>query len=72
MNRAMRFLLGLALTGLTAPLAADDYSLVPDEFRLHAHHWLILPGRYTCIARKPRCQSCTIVDLCEFRNKNID
>jgi endonuclease-3 len=45
---------------------------VPDEFRLHAHHWLILHGRYTCIARKPRCGSCIIEDLCEFRHKNID
>ena len=46
--------------------------LVPDEFRQHAHHWLILHGRYTCVARKPRCQSCTIADLCEYRKKNID
>lgn len=46
--------------------------LVPEEFRLDAHHWLILHGRYTCIARKPRCQSCTIADLCEYKNKNID
>jgi len=46
--------------------------LVPEEFRKDAHHWLILHGRYTCIARKPRCQSCIISDLCEYRNKNID
>jgi endonuclease-3 len=46
--------------------------LVPDEFRLDAHHWLILHGRYTCIARKPRCQSCTISDLCEYRHKQMD
>ena len=45
---------------------------VPDEFKLDAHHWLILHGRYTCIARKPRCGSCLIEDLCEFRHKNID
>jgi len=45
---------------------------VADEFKLHAHHWLILHGRYTCIARKPRCGSCVIEDLCEFRQKNID
>jgi len=45
---------------------------VPPEFRLDAHHWLILHGRYTCIARKPRCGSCIIADLCEFRHKNID
>ena len=45
---------------------------VPDEFKLDAHHWLILHGRYTCIARKPRCGSCIIEDLCEFRQKNIE
>ena len=45
---------------------------VPDEFKLHAHHWLILHGRYTCIARKPRCGSCIIEDLCEFKHKNDD
>jgi endonuclease-3 len=45
---------------------------VADEFKLDAHHWLILHGRYTCIARKPRCGSCIIEDLCEFRQKNIE
>ena len=45
---------------------------VPEEFKLDAHHWLILHGRYTCIARKPRCGSCLIEDLCEFKDKNID
>ena len=43
--------------------------LVPEEFLLDAHHWLILHGRYTCIARKPRCGSCLIEDLCEFKKK---
>lgn len=42
---------------------------VPEEFRQHAHHWLILHGRYTCIARKPRCPQCVIYDLCEYRAK---
>jgi len=42
---------------------------VPDEFKLDAHHWLILHGRYTCIARKPRCGSCVIEDLCEYKKK---
>jgi len=46
--------------------------LVPEEFRQDAHHWLILHGRYTCIARKPRCQSCTIFDLCEYKGKIIE
>ena len=43
--------------------------LVPDEFLLDAHHWLILHGRYTCKARKPDCPNCMISDLCEFRAK---
>jgi len=42
---------------------------IPDEFMMDAHHWLILHGRYTCIARKPRCGSCIIEDLCEFKQK---
>jgi len=45
---------------------------VPDEFKIDAHHWLILHGRYTCIARKPRCGSCVIEDLCEFKRKTAD
>jgi endonuclease-3 len=46
--------------------------LVPGEFMQDAHHWLILHGRYTCIARKPRCQSCVISDLCEYKHKLLD
>lgn len=42
---------------------------VPKEFLKDAHHWLILLGRYTCIARKPRCGSCVIEDLCEYKDK---
>jgi endonuclease-3 len=42
---------------------------VPEEFRHDAHHWLILHGRYTCVARKPRCGSCVIFDLCEYGDK---
>ena len=45
---------------------------VPNEFKLDAHHLLILHGRYTCIARKPRCGSCVIEDLCEFKQKTIE
>jgi endonuclease III len=41
----------------------------PEEFRLHAHHWLILHGRYVCIARVPRCPQCVIADLCEYSAK---
>ena len=42
---------------------------IPDEFKLNAHHWLILQGRYVCVARKPRCGACVIEDLCEFKDK---
>ena len=42
---------------------------VPKEFKQNAHHWLILHGRYTCLARTPRCGSCIIEDLCEFKDK---
>ena len=44
----------------------------PDKYKQDAHHWLILHGRYTCIARKPRCGSCVIEDLCEFKEKVIE
>ncbi len=43
--------------------------LVPDEFKQHAHHWLILHGRYVCMARRPACPACLIKDLCEFKGK---
>jgi len=46
--------------------------LTPPEFRQDAHHWLILHGRYVCVARKPRCGSCPIEDLCEYRDKSED
>ena len=53
------------------PLAVEKRLLktVPEPFRRDAHHWLILLGRYTCVARRPRCGSCRIEDLCEYRHK---
>jgi endonuclease III len=45
--------------------------VIPAEFMLHAHHWLILHGRYTCLARKPRCQVCLINDLCRWPEKTV-
>ena len=42
---------------------------VPEKYRLHAHHWLILHGRYTCVARKPLCPTCVVRDLCHFPDK---
>jgi len=43
--------------------------VVPEEFGLHAHHWLILHGRYTCVARKPKCSECRVYELCNFKEK---
>lgn len=61
--------LGLA-KGKT-PLAIEEQLLkvVPKKFLQHAHHWLILHGRYTCVARKPKCQQCIVLDLCPFKPK---
>jgi endonuclease-3 len=44
-------------------------AMVPDEFKRHAHHWLILHGRYVCVARKPLCEKCLIADLCKWPEK---
>jgi endonuclease-3 len=53
------------------PLAVEKKLLaaVPEKYRRHAHHWLILHGRYTCTARNPRCPGCVIYDLCEYKHK---
>ena len=53
------------------PLEVEQKLLkfTPEEFRLHAHHWLILHGRYVCVARKPKCPQCAIRDLCDYRGK---
>ncbi len=64
-------------TGLApgkTPLAVEKKLLkvIPEEFLQDAHHWLILHGRYTCTARKPRCGSCIIEDLCEYKHKTSD
>ena len=61
-------------TGLAPGATVDEVErklmkFVPDAFRQDAHHWLILHGRYTCVARAPKCPQCTIRDLCEFRQK---
>jgi endonuclease-3 len=51
--------------------AVEDHleKVVPDEYKHDAHHWLILHGRYTCVARKPKCPTCPILELCEFTEK---
>lgn len=61
-------------TGLApgkTPLAVETAleKVTPNRWKLHAHHWLILHGRYTCKARKPDCPSCMVVDLCRYRAK---
>ncbi len=57
-------------TGKNVRVVEDKLiKFVPDEYKQDAHHWLILHGRYTCLARKPRCGSCVIYDLCEYKQK---
>jgi endonuclease III len=63
-------------TGLApgkTPLSVEQKLLkaVPAAYRQDAHHWLILHGRYVCTARRPQCERCLIVDLCEFKGKNL-
>jgi endonuclease-3 len=45
--------------------------IIPDRFKMHAHHWLILHGRYVCKARRPECERCLIEDLCQFEGKTV-
>src|SRR6201995_215748 len=56
-------------TPLEVELGLEE--VIPSEFMLHAHHWLILHGRYTCLARKPRCEVCLINDLCRWPEKTV-
>jgi len=60
---------GLARGKDVAAVETRLLKVVPDEFKLDAHHWLILHGRYICKARKPECPACPIRDLCEFKHK---
>jgi len=61
--------IGLALGKDVQEVEKKLLKFVPDEFKLDAHHWLILHGRYTCVARKPKCGECVIQDLCEYKEK---
>ena len=63
-------------TGLApgkTPLAVEQALMerVPEHYRLHAHHWLILHGRYVCVARKPRCWECAVAAWCDFKPKTV-
>jgi endonuclease-3 len=55
------------------PLAVELKLLevIPEKYMLHAHHWLILHGRYTCLARRPLCEKCVIADLCKWSGKTV-
>jgi endonuclease III len=63
----------LGLSYGTTPEAVEDdlMRLVPDDYLYHAHHWLILHGRYTCLARGPKCSVCAVADLCTSSDKTI-
>jgi endonuclease-3 len=63
--------IALALGKTTLEVEQKLLKFVPDKFKHDAHHWLILHGRYVCQARKPKCGICSIVDLCEYRHKEI-
>jgi endonuclease-3 len=60
---------GLARGKNVEEVEARLEKVVPQEFRLHAHHWLILHGRYVCKARKPECPRCVVRDICKFKDK---
>jgi endonuclease III len=61
--------LGLAKGKTTLAIEEQLLKVVPQKFLQHAHHWLILHGRYTCVARKPKCPDCIVRDLCPFKPK---
>jgi endonuclease III len=62
---------GLAPGGNVRVVEDELVRVTPDEFKRHAHHWLILHGRYVCKARKPECPRCLIADLCEYADKTL-
>jgi len=70
------FVIGGALTGTATGGTPFEVEMklnevVPPKYRLHAHHWLILHGRYVCLARRPLCERCVIADLCKWPGKTI-
>ncbi|HEU4855510.1 MAG TPA: endonuclease III [Nitrosospira sp.] len=62
---------GIALGKTVLEVELKLLKSIPSEFRHDAHHWLILHGRYVCVARKPKCAICIINDLCEYEKKNL-
>jgi endonuclease-3 len=62
---------GLAVGKTPLDVEMKLLEVVPERYRLHAHHWLILHGRYTCVARRPLCEKCLIADLCKWPGKTV-
>jgi endonuclease III len=63
---------GLAVGKTPLDVEMKLMAVVPERYRLHAHHWLILHGRYVCIARRPLCEKCIIADLCKWPDKTVN
>jgi endonuclease III len=63
---------GLAVGKTPLDVEMKLMEVVPEKYRLHAHHWLILHGRYTCLARRPLCEKCIIADLCKWPGKTVN
>lgn len=63
----------LGICAAKTPLEVEEALMekIPADYLYHAHHWLILHGRYTCQARKPKCSTCPVVHLCEFKEKTL-
>lgn len=62
---------GLAVGKTPLEVETKLMEVVPERYRLHAHHWLILHGRYVCLARRPLCERCLIADLCKWPGKTV-
>jgi endonuclease III len=63
---------GLAVGKTPFDVEQKLMEVVPERYRLHAHHWLILHGRYVCVARRPLCEKCVIADLCKWPGKTVN
>ena len=62
---------GLAVGKTPFDVEQKLLEVVPEHYKRHAHHWLILHGRYTCVARRPKCEACVIADLCKWPGKTV-
>ena len=64
--------IGLVKTKTPDETGAPLLKVIPKKWQMHAHHWLILQGRYVCKARKPECYKCAVVEFCEYKEKNLN